>query len=151
VVVTADAILGGFNRETIAVIQKIIVQQFKLLPRQQSNELLNTQIVHSIEDNYDAVLTSELDGFELVAIKDNHSNRLYFHCKGFVSLFALRRLFDTGQLRNAVESFFNAILFPHQNLTPVFVKYLYLLDYCNCADYFHEGITAFLDRFDVKI
>ena len=64
--------------------------------------------------------------------------RLYMHISTVEALHAVRQLFDSGQLKSIVESFFNLLL-TDTHCEPVRVKLLSLVNYCLCEQYFNRG------------
>ena len=120
-----DVIMESVSRKQLLTIQNSIMESFDLLSEDERNQACNK--VLNIEQ-VRVMLLHQHDGLL----------RLYMHISTVEALRAVRQLFDSGQLKSIVESFFNLLL-TDTHCEPVRVKLLSLVNYCRCEQYFNRG------------
>ena len=123
-VLEADAIIDCESLEQTHAIQQSIISRFVSWTMEQIRDLLDKcfQVV----------------GMRVLWAEDGHSIRLYMHISTVEALREVRQLFDSGQLKSIVESFFNLLL-TDTHCEPVRIKLLSLVNYCTCDQYFNCG------------
>jgi len=81
------------------------------------NKKRRAKIETLIVENYRVTLTKKdfnkllaIPDVELIAVQKEHSIRLYFLCSTLEALQTLRRLLESGQLKESIEEWFNSLL-----------------------------------------
>jgi len=122
-------------REKLSTDQRIE----KGLHQKKSSIDLFQRIDHSrsIQDEISEQLKED-ESCNVVNIVITKSIRLYIMCNGLTSLHKLRRFFDSGVLKICIEELFNECL-SQDNVGPIKVKIVSLVDYCKCEDYLVHG------------
>jgi len=128
VMTSVDVILGGRNSQCRDKLQKQIVKLFK--------RRMNSTNHDKTLDELLGILDVKLAG---LAYTDSDNVRAYFICETLDALFTLRQLFDSGLLKNCIETVLNYLTIIIGGLSqPVRVKYISLCDYCKAEDNFHK-------------
>jgi len=76
---------------------------------------------------------------ELIAVKKEHSIRLYFLCSTLEALQTIRRLLESEELKESIEELFNSLLTDDIQFKPVHLTHPSLINYCSSRDYFNNG------------
>jgi len=110
------------------------------------NRKIRSKIENDIVEKYKVTLTKKdyhkllaIPGIELIAVEKEHSIRLYFLCSTLEALQTLRRLLESGQLKEFIEKLFNSLLTDDIQFKPVHLTHLSLVNYCSSMDYFNNG------------
>jgi len=111
------------NRKRRAEIEELIVVKYKVI---------------LTEKNYHKLLA--IPDVELIAVEKEHSIRLYFLCSTLEGLQKLRRLLESGQLKQSIEELFNSLLTDDIQFEPVHLTHLSLINYWSCKVYFNNGM-----------
>jgi len=110
------------NREQRDEIEELIVERYK---------------VTLTKKDYQKIL--EIPDIELIAVEKEHSIRFYLLCSTLEALQTLRRLLESGQLKESIEELFNSLLADDIQFKPVHLTHLSLMNYCSSMDYFNNG------------
>ena len=132
VVLIADAIMESSSSTQSTEIQRLIVDIYRRLSVEERQTVFN-QLLNE-------------PGVQMLGLQESHNIRIYFHCSTLEALVTLRQLFDTGRLKEIVESFFGFLL-AQAGTKGAQVKFLYLINYCQCNEDFSNGRNGILEAF----
>jgi len=128
--VYVNVIIGASSRQQREEIEDNIVTKYKVI--------LN-------EKNYQKLLT--IPDLELLAVEKDHSIRLYFLCTSQEALRALRKVVESGQVKNSLETLFKTFLLTD----PVCITHLYLINYSSTEEYYFCNYEFLLIMFFIFI
>lgn len=110
------------NMVHVQEIEEAIVTSFNSLPADRKHSLINRLI----------------SGVQLLAIEKDKSLRCYMLCETIQALIAIRKLYNSGELKPIIESLLNELLADSPQFGPVSLQHLYLIDYCKAEQYFTD-------------
>jgi len=93
VILSMNANVRAPNRKRRAEIEELIVEKYR--------------VTLTKKDFYKLLAIPDV---ELIAVQKEHSIRLYFLCSTLEALQTLRRLLESGQLKESIEELFNFLL-----------------------------------------
>ena len=96
---------------TVVAAMDCVVKALSRQQRQEREEQIEGQYIYVMAMNsqsYHQLLKTT--GIEIIAVKKSCSIRLYFLCESLESLWELRKLFESGQLKLIIEQLFNSWL-----------------------------------------
>ena len=114
--------------------------------RHETEELIEGQWRYTVTmDSETYQNLSIIPGSKIIFVKKHCSIQLYFLCDYLDALWALRKLFDSGQLKIDIVKLFNIWLINIQSrqgdirttVTPVLLSHLSLIDYCQSEECFN--------------